>query len=72
MITYMAVPFDIGSEGDLIRGEAREAPDAGTAKTWAEAMAVSHVGAMALRQRRQIIALIMMALERLYSSIRHG
>ena len=50
MITYLAVPFDIGSEGNLIRGEAREAPDASTAKAWAAVMAASHAGAMALRR----------------------
>lgn len=50
MITYLAVPFDTGSEGNLIRGEAREAPDASTAKSWAAAMAASHVGAMALKR----------------------
>jgi hypothetical protein len=31
MIAYLAVPFDIGSGGVLIRGEAREEPDAPTA-----------------------------------------
>lgn len=51
MITYLAVPFDIGSEGNLIRGEAKEAPDASTAKSWAEAMAAGHVGAMALSRK---------------------
>lgn len=51
MITYLAVPFDIGSEGVLIRGRAREAPDAPTAKSWAVTMAASHVGAMALSRK---------------------
>jgi hypothetical protein len=47
-VTYhVVVPFDRNDEGDLIPGEAKEAPNGDIAKRRAQALAASHAGALA-------------------------
>ena len=47
-VTYcVVVPFDRAEGGDLVPGEAREAPNREAAKRRAEAMAAKHAGALA-------------------------
>ncbi|UDL94132.1 MULTISPECIES: hypothetical protein [Lichenihabitans] len=47
-ITYhVVVPFDRSPEGDLVPGEAKEAPNGDRAKRMAQALAATHAGALA-------------------------
>lgn len=47
-VTYcVVVPFDRVEGGDLVPGEAKEAPNREAAKRRAEAMATKHAGALA-------------------------
>lgn len=47
-VTYcVVVPFDRVEGGDLVPGEAKEAPNRDTARRRAEALAVKHAGALA-------------------------
>ncbi len=47
-ITYhVVVPFDRGEDGDLVPGEAKEAPNRDIARRRAEALAATHAGALA-------------------------
>ena len=44
---YVVVPFDRNEDGDLVAGEAFEAPNGDTARRRARALAASHAGAIA-------------------------
>ena len=47
-VTYhVVVPFDRNEEGDLVPGEAKEAPNGDMAKRRAQALAATHAGALA-------------------------
>ncbi|WP_131116368.1 hypothetical protein [Lichenihabitans psoromatis] len=47
-ITYhVVVPFDRSDEGDLVAGEALEAPNSDIARRRAQALVPTHVGALA-------------------------
>ena len=48
MITYhVVVPFDRDEEGNLVAGEAKEAPNGEIARRRAQALAAAHAGAIA-------------------------
>ena len=47
-VTYhLVVPFDRNEEGDLVPGEAKEAPNGNIARRGAQALATTHAGAIA-------------------------
>lgn len=50
-VTYhVVVPFDRVEGGELVPGEAKEAPSAEAAKRRAQALAASHAGALAFKR----------------------
>ena len=50
-VTYhVVIPFDRGEEGDLVPGEAKEAPNAESARRRAQALAAKHAGALAFKR----------------------
>ena len=50
-VTYhVVVPFDRIEHGDLVPGEAKEAPNAEAARRRAQALAPKHAGALAFRR----------------------
>ena len=54
-VTYhVEVPFDRNDEGDLVAGEAREAPNGDIARRRAQTLAASHAGAIAFSRTGDI------------------
>ncbi len=50
-VTYhVVIPFDRDDEGNLVPGEAKEAPSADAAKRRARALADKHAGALAFKR----------------------
>lgn len=54
-VTYHVVlPFDRNAEGDLVPGEAKEAPNGDIARRRAQALAISHAGVLAFSRTGNI------------------